>query len=157
MRDFSELNINEGGRRIERNAPSSEVIGAFQDQFGITLPDQYLKLLRHSNGGHPELDSIKPINRPEAARWAVDHFYFLDNNKTSCESLWSAMEEWRRVLGEGILPFAEDGGGNQFLLDLRLSPAAVKICVHDEHFAILNIAPSFESFIDGLSVDPEYV
>ncbi len=50
MRDFSELNINEGGGRIERNAPSSEVICAFQDQFGITLPDEYLKLLRHSTG-----------------------------------------------------------------------------------------------------------
>ncbi len=67
------------------------------------------------------------------------------------------MKDWRHVLGEGILPFAEDGGGNQFLLDLTRSPAAVKICVHDEHFVILDIAPSFESFIDSLSVDPEYV
>jgi hypothetical protein len=157
MRDFSELNINEGGRRIERDAPSSEVICAFQDHFGIILPDEYLKMLRHSNGGHPELDSIKPINRPEAARWAVDHFYFLDNDKTSCESLWAAMKEWRRVLGEGSLPFAEDGGGNQFLFDLRASTAAVKVCVHDENFAILDIAPSFEAFIDGLWVDPEYL
>jgi hypothetical protein len=42
----------------------------------------------------------------------------------------------------GILPFAEDGEGNQFRLDMRASPAAVKVCVHDENFAILDIAPS---------------
>jgi hypothetical protein len=48
-------------------------------------------------------------------------------------------------LGDGILPFAEDGGCNQFLLDLRVSPATVKVCVHDQNFAILDIAQFVDS------------
>jgi hypothetical protein len=50
-----------------------------------------------------------------------------------------------------------DGGGNQFFLDLTTSPPAVKVCVHDENFSIVDIAPSFESFIDGLSLDPDMI
>jgi hypothetical protein len=65
------------------------------------------------------------------------------------------MHQWRVVLGEQALPFAEDGEGNQFFLDLRRSPAAVKVCLHDESFSTVDVAPSFEMFIDGLSVEPD--
>jgi hypothetical protein len=79
------------------------VIDTFQTCFGLELPEAYLRLLRYSNDGHPELDSIEPVGRPGAARWAVNHFYHLDEDRTS----------------------------------------AVKVCVHDEGFAIVDIAPSF--------------
>jgi hypothetical protein len=97
MRNISELNINVGGRRVGRVAPSNEVICAFQDHFGIALPEAYLKLLRHSNGGHPELDSIEPIHRSGAAHWSVDHFYYLDDDRTSSQSLWAVMKEWAGI------------------------------------------------------------
>ncbi len=157
MRDLSALNINEGGKRVGRPAPSTDVISAFQSHYDITLPEDYLVLLRQSNGGHPELDSIEPIGRPGATRWAVNRFYHLDNDKTSPESLWSAMEKWRRILGNNALPVAADGGDNQFFIDLDTSLGAVKICVHDENFSIVDIAPSFEAFIDGLSPDPDMI
>lgn len=60
-------------------------------------------------------------------------------------------------LGKDALPFAVDGGGNQFFLDLKSSPQAVKVCVHDDNFSVVNLAPSFEAFIDGLAVDPEMI
>lgn len=157
MRDLSELNINEGGRPVNRSAPSNETVSAFQSQFGLTLPEDYLRLLHYSNGGHPELDSIQPVDRPEAARWAVNRFYHLDEDKTSKTSLWEAMNRWRGILGKEALPFAADGGGNQFFLDLKVSPPAVKVCVHDDNCSIVNVAPSFEIFIDGLSVDPDMI
>src|SRR5215469_13672208 len=128
MRNLSELNINEGGKRVDRLAPSKEIINAFQDHFAVTLPENYLKLLRHSNGGHPELDSIEPLGRPGASRWAVDQFYHLDNDRASAVSLWTATEQWQRILGKKTIPFARDGGGNQFFLDLKTSPPSVKVC-----------------------------
>lgn len=155
MRSLSELNINEGGKPVVRPAPTKDVIDAFQAHFGFPLPEEYLRLLRYSNGGHPELDSIEPFGRPGAARWAVNRFYHLDEDRTSTASLWAAAERWRPELGTDALPFAADGGGNQFFLDFRASPPAVKVCVHDEDFAIVDIAPSLEAFIDALSIDPD--
>jgi hypothetical protein len=157
MRNLVELNINEGGKRVKRPAPTKDVIDAFQAHFAVTLPDDYLQLLRHSNGGHPELDSIEPIGRLGAARWAVNRFYHLDDDKTSTASLWLATERWRSTLGKDALPFAADGGGNQFFLDFKTSPPTVKVCVHDEGFSIMDVAPSLEAFVNALSIDPDMV
>jgi hypothetical protein len=157
MRDLSELNINEGGSPVVRPAPTAAVIGAFQAHFGVVLPEGYLRLLRFANGGHPELDSIEPIGRPGAAPWAVDHFCFLDDDRTASESLWVAMATWRPELGRDAVPFAFDAFGNPFVLDLKSVPPAVKACVHDDGFAIVDIAPSFEAFIDALHIDPDMV
>jgi hypothetical protein len=113
--------------------------------------------LRFSNGGHPELDSIDPIGRPGASRWAVNRFYYLDDDRTSTSSLWFATEHWHNRIGKKAFPFADDGGGNQFFLDLKTSPPTVKVCVHDENFIIVDVAPSFDAFIDALFIDPEMV
>jgi len=157
MRNFSELNINEKGRPVGRPSPTNGAIKEFQSHVGVILPESYVKLLQHSNGGHPEVDSIEPIGRPKAARWAVNRFYHLDDDKTSTANLWYVTEKWRPILGEYRIPFAEDSGGNQFFLDLKTSAPSVKLCVHDEKFAIVEIAPSFEAFIDALSVDPDMI
>jgi hypothetical protein len=157
MRNLSELKMNEGGRVVSRPAPSDEMVAAFQSRYDITIPEDYQAFLRHSNGGHPALDSIEPIGRPGAARWSVNRFYFLDADMTSVESLWRSMETWRPILGERVLPVASDSGGNQFFIDLQSSTSAVKVCVHDENYAIVDIAPSFQAFIDGLSTDPDMI
>ena len=157
MRELSELKMNECGKPVRRLPPTEEVINEFQSRFRIALPEAYLQLLRYSNGGHPELDSVEPASRSEAVRWAVNRFHFLDNDRTSSGSLWAVAEKWRSILGEGSLPFASDAGGNQFFLDLKTSPARVKLCLHDENFAIVEVAPAFEAFIDRLSADPDMI
>lgn len=157
MRDLDELNINEGGKPVNRLAPTKDLIDAFQARFAVTLPKEYLWLLEHSNGGHPELDSIEPVGRPGAARWTVNRFYHLDDDRVSTASLWVVTERWRSKLGKDALPFAGDAGGNQFFLDFRTSPPSVKVCVHDEGFAVVDIAPTLEAFVDGLSFDPDMV
>jgi hypothetical protein len=156
MRDLSELNLNEGGGPVARAAPSREVIAAFESRFGVTIPEAQLQLLRHSNGGHPERDSILS---PDGswARWSVNRFHHLDTDETDTSGLWAAMKQWRPVLGPLTLPFAADGGGNPFFLDLRVGPPSVKVCLHDEGFAVVEVAPSFEAFVDALSIDPDAV
>jgi hypothetical protein len=156
MRDFSDLNINERGKHVERRPPSDEVIRAFQTQFNVRLPAEYLALLRHSNGGHPECDSIEVPGKP-GAKWAVNRFYFLNEDKVSTDSLWVATEKWQKILWKDAFPFAADGGGNQFYFDLKITPASVKVCVHDQNFTRVDLATSFQTFIDKLAVDPDMI
>lgn len=157
MRDLAELNINERGKPVSREAPSPEAVVAFEREFNTTLPADYRAFLRYSNGGHPELDSIAPIGRPGVARRSVDHFYYLNDDRAGNNSLWVAMRTWRVVLGDKAIPFAEDGGGNPFFLDLDTHPPKVRTCLHDENFTVVDIAPSFVEFIDSLVSDPEMI
>ncbi len=158
MRELSELRVNERGRPVNRKAPSTSVIEAFQLRFDVQLPDNYLAFLRYANGGHPELDLFVPINTPAGeGEWAVNRFHHLDDDTRSTNSLWWATETWRPILGEDALPFAGDGVGNEFFLDLTTTPPAVKLCIHDDEFRIVNLASSFEAFIDGLTLDPDAI
>jgi hypothetical protein len=157
MRNLHELNINEGGKPVKRDAPGPDIVSEFEQHYGVSLPEDYLRLLNHANGGHPELDSILPEPRSSGARWAVNVFYHLDGDKESDTSLWKAVKAWRSILGKLSLPFATDAGGNQFYLDLSTDPPAVKVCIHDENFRAIGIAPSFEKFIDGLEIDPDMI
>src|ERR1035441_9941815 len=138
MRDLAELNIIDGrvtGAR--RPARSNEVINAFQSHYGITLPEAYLTLLRHSNGGFPELDTIVPVGTPSSMNapsdWGVNRFCHLDDNRTSGYGLWAVIEAWRPILGCEALPIAEDHGGNQLFIDLKKPAAPIKVCVHDDN------------------------
>jgi len=149
--------MNEGGRPVNRPSPSSSTIAEFERYSGLGLPRAYLELLRHANGGHPELDSIEPQNAPGASRWSVNRFFYLNDDKRGSESLWVALEAWRPILGAGALPIANDGGGNLFFIDTTSKNGAVKVCVHDDNFAIRELASSFEEFIDQLSIDPDFI
>lgn len=157
MRDLSELKMNERGKPVKRSPPTAEAIDAFQRHFDVTLPPEYISFLNFSNGGHPELVSVEPIGRKGAARRSVDHFYYLDDDANSISSLWTAMRTWISVLGRNNVPFAVDGGGNPFVLDLNSTPPSVKACLHDENYILVDLAPSFASFIDALSIDPEMI
>jgi len=158
MRDLTELNINEGrGQRVDRELPSAATVSQFEQSFGITIPDEFLALLRFSNGGHPELDSYNPSGTEDVNSFSINTFFFLTEDEFAPYSLWEAVRVWRPYIGEQALPFAEDGGGNVLLLDLSIEPPAVKVCWHDENFRIGHMASSFERLIDGLCSNPDYI
>jgi len=153
VRNLSELNINEGGRPVGREAPPKEIIDSFESKTGLKIPQDYQEFLRFSNGGHPELDSVNGAG----GQFAVNSFYHLTADARGPESLWYAVEHWRPILGSMAIPFANDGGGNQFFLDLLTQPPRVKMCVHDEGMRIIDISASFSEFIDSLELDPEMI
>jgi hypothetical protein len=153
MRNLTELNINDGGRPVARNAPTDRVLAKFEKEFGQPLPEALRKLLSFANGGHPELNSIDGV----FGQYAVNYFYHLCEEDHGTESLWYSMKHWRSVLGREAIPFANDGGGNQFFLDMSKDSAPVKICLHDKGFKILEIAGSLEEFIDRLQTDPDII
>jgi hypothetical protein len=157
MRDLAELNINEGGKSVGRPAPTEELVREFEINFATKVPEEYLVLLKYSNGGGPELDNIQPIDRRDVGLWSINRFYYLDGRKNLSENLWRETALWRPILGEKAVPFAENGCGDQFFLDLSTSPPCVKLFIHDDQFKIIDIASSFEAFIDGLRLDPDRI
>jgi hypothetical protein len=117
----------------------------------MAIPEPLKALLSFSNGGHPELDTLAG-----SEIFTVDTFYHLGSGEDT-ESLQYAISAWQPVLGSRALPFAKDGGGNQFFLDLSSNPPPVRFCLHDEGFRILDVAPSLEEFLSRLSLDPDMI
>lgn len=157
MRDLAELRITDGGHPTARQAPTADAVASFQREFGLILPGEYLTLLRFTNGGHPELDTFVTPGDPNSNQWAVNRFFHLCEDRSAPDSLWVAMRRWRSQLGTQAVPFASDAGGNPFFLDLTETPPRVKACVHDNNWAIVDLAPTFGVFVDSLSVNPDYI
>lgn len=157
MRDLKELNLNEGGKPVPWPRPTAEQVREFEERFGVRLPDEYLSLLRYSNGGHPEKDSFRPAGATEDVLWGVNRFYHLTDDHTDLEGLWRATEEWQSVIGKKLVPVANDAGGNQLVLAFDRHPPSVKICIHDENFRLLHVADTFGEFIDLLVRDPDMI
>jgi cell wall assembly regulator SMI1 len=154
MRNLAELNIYEIGEAVGRPPPSPEVISAFERKFNVSLPSEYIELLRHSNGGYPELGTIRPFGRTDIDEWGVNHFFYLNEDRNGTASLWAATKYWQSILGERKIPFAQDAGGNAFVLDLDAVPPRVVVCIHAD-FETVEIADSFAEFIDRLEIDPD--
>ena len=155
MRNLAELNINEGGKPVMRRMPTEAEFASFEARYQVKFPEDLKQLLRYSNGGHPELSSVKAADPEHDLGLGVNHFRHLSPDNEGTRSLAYGLEEWRPILGKKALPFASNGGGDEFFLDLSDTPSSVKICLHDERMAIAFVAPSFEAFIDGLYLDPD--
>lgn len=68
----------------------------------------------------------------------------------------NAWRGWKDVLGSGRIPFAETGGGDVFFLDSSSCPMSVKVWFHGSG-AVVDIADSFEEFVDSLYIDPDFI
>ncbi len=158
MRDLSELNLNEQGRPVTRSPPLPAEVAALQSRYGVDLPPEYLAFLRYSNGGHPELDCYMPPDGFSGEQlWSVNRFYHLGQDRESVSNLFWVLERWGPILGPRALPFAADSGGKQYFLDLNRSPPPVRICINDENNRLVDVAPSFTQFIDGLALNPDMI
>jgi hypothetical protein len=151
MRDLSELNIQS---TRAREAPSEAQFAAFEAHFGVTLPSAYREMLAFANGGHPELSGFVPAGAEDPHLRDVDRFYCL-NDERGPETAWGATESWRKATGSNIVCIGRGSGGNQIVLNFDVTPPCVDLCLHDEAFAFVRVADSFESFIDLLQIDPE--
>jgi hypothetical protein len=55
MRDLREINL-----KPARPAPTDAQVADFEAHFGVSLPADYLTMLRHANGGGLELNCFQP-------------------------------------------------------------------------------------------------
>jgi hypothetical protein len=159
MRDFKELNINEGGKPVTRPQPTPAQIAYVEKLVGAKLPPSYIALLMFSNGGHPELDTFYFEAEGSRQEWAVDTFFHISSDPESTESVVRKYRHRWKGAPRQVLPIAEDGGGNLICLDLTDSQGnKVVLWVHDVlGQPILHVAGSFEEFIDLLTTNPNYI
>jgi hypothetical protein len=150
MRDLKELRIDSYGKPNSRPAPTAEEIKEIETALGFPLPSEYIQFLMSSNGGTPRLN-VFSTDQTMTSQWAIALFYFLSNDRESLDSIWRALMIHKSVIGPKRLPIAEDGFGNQIILDFNNSQPTVMVSVHDEGFRTITVAGSFKEFIDSLT------
>jgi cell wall assembly regulator SMI1 len=149
MRALEELKVSNSSKPPADDASLKRLEG----QIGLKLPAAYIALLKQINGGHPQLDTFSN----DEGEWSVNNFFFVGDDESSGSVIWNYRNRWKDV-PETFMPFARDGGGNLFCLDLRGDNHPVIIWLHDSTDAgVYKLANSLEEFIDGLHENQDYI
>jgi len=150
-------------------AVGPSTISAFEKSLGFTLPRVFIDLYINHNGGEPSRSWVITGDGYDPMQ-VVDFKPLLSEGPKGSsdtkfvEGCYKVMTE-RQVIPHTLLPFAVDGGGNFFCLDL-LSGVVVFYAVdsfREEMSMVANqiavqkvIARTFEGFIDELEEDPDF-
>jgi hypothetical protein len=138
--------------------PTPDQIAFLQSHLGVKLPVSYISLLMHSNGGCPQLDTFYDKTEGSCEEWAVDHFLHISSDKESTEDvLWHHKHLVRSGTAKEFVPIADDRFGNLICLDLTSQGnGQVIVSVHDDpDLPVVQVAESFEVFVDSLAPPPE--
>lgn len=146
-------------------SPSDELIESIEKELGYKLPQSYIWLMKHHNGGIPNKTCF-PSELPTS--WSEDcisinGIYSIGREKESslCGTMGSKfwIEEWGYPeIGIAICDCPSAGHDMIFLDYSKCGPEGEPAVVHiDQEFnyMITYLADSFESFIKGLFDDEE--
>jgi len=157
MRDLNELGlIAVNGTSLL--APTESQLVLVEHLIGVDLPVSYIEFLKFSNGGYPEVNTFEQEIDEGIYPWTVNLFLSIASNSISTDDpkdvIWNYHHRWPYASRE-LLPIANDSGGNLFCLDLsQEGKGRVVIQVHDEEgFPLIELAESFETFINSLVMD----
>lgn len=153
--DLARLNINIGGLPSCGYQGDVSVFDQVALLVGVPLPPSYLELIHTADGGHPEIGCFSPIGADDENMFEIDYFYAFDN--LAVERVQDVIEKWTPFLGERTLPIGRDGGGNLIFLDMSSGSETVWIALHDQGMKKIKIAESFESFINSLRANPDFI
>ncbi|PTQ58804.1 SMI1/KNR4 family protein SUKH-1 [Sphingomonas sp. PP-CE-3G-477] len=157
--------------RLSLKMDGSEPIGpddvtAAERQLGFALPPHLVALCLHQNGGMPDRSWLIS---PDGMEEQVD--CFLPIKPQSGADRRGIVDTYQQMTGEGLLPtmsvpFAQDAGGNLYLLDRvtgRVWFMPMDEWDRDETAAQnwsrsgRTVATSFQAFVDALTDDaPEW-
>jgi SMI1 / KNR4 family (SUKH-1) len=161
MRDLQQIGLNSGGKSVTLAAPTDNQLALVEKLLGCPVPDAYILFLRHSNGGHPALDSLTVQGPGGDQQFGVSGFFHIaaDDASTNdtADVVWRYHHRWPGARRQ-LLPIARDGGDNLFCLDLTPEGGGrVVLQRHDvKGFPLLPLASSFEAFVDMLEQNPDY-
>lgn len=153
--DLRRLNINVGGLPSLGYQGDPNVFNHVASLVGARLPSSYLELIRTADGGHPEVGCFFPLGSNPDNLFEIDYFYAFGNS--AVERIQDVIEKWGSILGDRTLPIGRDGGGNQIFLDMSAGSETVWLILHDEGMKKIKIAESFESFVDSLIQNPDFI
>lgn len=153
MRNLDEIGIRQRPSVGSRGAPTDLEIAEFERALSVQLPADYVNFLRFCNGGHPRLEFC-PLGASDS-NWGVcaSIFYFLNSSeKDQTENLWYESELHKALLGDGLVPIADDGCGNLIVLDCGESPPSVKTLIDDTASnGLTQVAPTSADLVDMLT------
>ena len=148
--------------------PTGAELELIEQELGTSLPDDFVKYLRVANGGSTEYAARVP---PPDGEWIGMSSLFSTRpdkyGKYSYETFLGEIFTARETQGipTEVLPFARDGGGCGFFLDLT-SEGQGRVVVfrsglpswtgRPSEDAFIPVAASFLEFIDSLSIEPGY-
>lgn len=156
MRQLEDLKISGSQSPVNK-----ENISWLESKIKYRLPSSYSYFLLKYNGGCPELDTYSN-NKGE---WAINNFFHLHNNLSLAKDsnstediLWNYNHKWKDAK-KSLLPFAKDGGGNLFCLDMEGNEKHPIIFWSHEapNPDGIIIAEDFEGFINNLHINPDYI
>jgi len=153
--NIERLNINVRGSPVVGFLGGDEAINELASSVGEKIPEAYKSFLRFADGGHPEVGCFYLHGSDVNNGFDVDWFYSVAN--PAVELVKNVLKNWGGILGDGMLPIGCDGGGNLIYLDLSSDASSVWLYLHDEDKKRLKVADSFEQFIDGLTVNPDFI
>ncbi|MGM9922980.1 MAG: SMI1/KNR4 family protein [Bacillus sp. (in: firmicutes)] len=135
-----------------RQAPlTDEAVAMAEEIFGVKLPEAYIAILKEQNGGYINYDSFPSS---VSTSWAedhvnVDHIFGIAKGSGIMETPYY-IQEWE--LPENIILLSGDGH-SWIALDYRNQKADPPVIYVDaESEQIIELAPDFNIFLDGLYV-----
>ena len=134
-----------------------ELILQLEQTFGVTLPDHYKEMLKTRHGDEPlECEILDPqTQRPRMGGMGR----VLTAEPEDSYSIHNAV----KYVADGVLPFAEDGGGNFTCFDYRQDrnttspPVVFWFHEQDEESNCHQLASSFEEFILKLQIPQDVI
>lgn len=123
-------------------APASdEAVRAAERQLRVRFPADFLAVARAHQGAAPE---PAKVDLPDGSVTSVGHLLHFEEGTANIAARRFPVEA---VLQKGVIPFAEDIGGDLFCFNYRKTPDAPTIVYWSVDSGPLAIADSFSAFV----------
>lgn len=128
-------------------APDS-LVGDLEGHLRVRLPEDYRAFLTQHNGGSPEPCEFFV---PGYGQTLVNELYGLgfDDHRSLDRAIESRVNLFART---STIPIGYDPGGNEILMGVApQNYGTVYFFIHDQEAEIVEVAPSFAKFMEGLT------
>ncbi len=135
---------------------TSEALSAYCADHGLVLPEPLRLQLIEQNGAVPEATLLVSVAGQDEE---LDSFLGVGMDDLANELAWNA-DTLKGRLPDGLLPFANDPGGNLFVVET--DPASTHGVLFWDHelegdsAALTPIAPTFTEFLGMLREEPDF-
>ena len=147
-------------------SPSTDQIGAIEALLGVALPASFKEFLNVANGAYLEYVIDIPGASGSIEKFKFCGIFSTEQGTYGDETFVGETRSQREIarIPVAVLPFARDGGGSIVYLDLTPKGAGRIIAyIHGlppwagarQESALVELAPSFDSYIERLQVDRE--
>lgn len=134
------------------------VVDDLERKLGVTFPQDFRDVMKLCHGGTPIERSDFEYPHPRYGPVGVCLGALLTLHRTGAGSILGIMESLSHddQLPAGLIPFADDGGGDYMCLDYREASDAPRVAywAHErgKHDSVFPLADSFREFLDSLQV-----